>query len=128
MFIKTRNVAFHTTPIITTMYNIIVTQYSLIVAAEPKIQLSDSYDDFSSVRFSLLGMDMPDHGQSAHAPTIAAPAALGYCPTVSMPTLIGMMPEMKDFEEDETDVEEGLDLSNASVGVPLRVKSPGVSS
>ena len=73
-------------------------------------------------------MDMPDQEQSAHAPMIAAPAALGYCPTVSMPTLIGMMPEMKDLEEDETDVEEGLDLSNASSGVPLRVKSPGVSS
>lgn len=104
-----------------------VTDIILIVAAEQRKRLSD-YDDFSSNRFSLLGMDVPDQEQSTHAPMIAAPAALGYGPTVAMPTLMGMMPEMKDFEEEETDVEEGLDLSNASVGVPLRVKSPGVSS
>ena len=73
-------------------------------------------------------MDIPETDQSAHAPMIAAPAAVGYGPTVAMPTLVGMMPEMKDFEEDETDGnEDGLDLSSAGGGVRLRVKSPGVS-
>ena len=79
------------------------------------------YDD-SSNRLSLLGMEVPNYDHSAHAPMIAAPAAVGYGPTVAMPTLMGMMPEMKDFEE-ETD-DDGLDQSNASV--QMRVKSPGV--
>ena len=97
------------------------------VSAENKKTVTNDYDDYLSNRFSLLGMEVPDHHLSAHgAPMIASPAAVGYGPTVAMPTLMGMMPEMKDFDEEETDGDE-LDQSNASVGVPLRVKSPGVS-
>ena len=89
----------------------------------------NEYDvDFSSNRFSLLGMDVPEYDQSAQAPTIAAPAALGYGPTVAMPTLMGMMPDIRDLEDD-TDGGGELDESNtsAALGVQLRVKSPGVS-
>ena len=99
------------------------------VSAEQQKRSSDHDVDYSSNRFSLLGMDVPEYDQSGQAPTIAAPAAFGYGPTVAMPTLMGMMPDIKDFEED-TDGGNELDESSTSagLGVQLRVKSPGVSS
>lgn len=47
-------------------------------------------------RISLLGMEA---GASNIAPMIASPAAEGWGPTMAMPTLMGMMPEMPNFDE-----------------------------
>ena len=95
--------------------------------AQKKKRMNDDIEDLSSSnRFSLLGMEVSDY--TAHAPMIAPPAALGYGPAVAMPTLMGMMPEMKDFEEstDGDGSHDGLDLSTTALQVPLKEKSPGV--
>ena len=47
-------------------------------------------------RLSLLDMETE---QSKNAPSIASPAAVGYGPALTMPTLMGMMPDMPNFDQ-----------------------------
>ena len=48
--------------------------------------------------------------QDTYAPTIASPAAYGFGPSVAMPTLLGMMPDMPNFDESIDGEGEGGDV------------------
>ncbi len=56
-----------------------------------------------SKRLSLTDMDT-EHSNK-NAPMIASPAAFGFGPSVAMPTLLGMMPQVTNLD-DETEGEE----------------------
>ena len=58
-------------------------------------------------RLSLTDMDT-EHSNK-YAPTIASPAAYGFGPSVALPTLLGMMPQVTDLDDETDDDDEDTD-------------------